>query len=141
VRRVAAAVLLLSLGVGGFLAASVLAGPQPDSVSTDSTTETTSTTDTTTTTPTPPPPAPKPKPKPKPTSNLPPRLARRVSIGGVQVGGLTPAAARAAVRMAVRSPLVIADEAWREGLRRAGGGEGETGEGRRQRRDTGHHPR
>jgi lipoprotein-anchoring transpeptidase ErfK/SrfK len=35
-------------------------------------------------------------------------LARRVSIGGVQVGGLTPAAARAAVRLATRSPLVIA---------------------------------
>ncbi len=110
-RRVAAVILLLSLGVGGFLAASVLAGPQPNSVSTDSTgstTETTSTTGTTTTTPTPPPPAPKPKPKAKPQSKLPPRLARRVSIGGVQVGGLTPAAARAAVRMAVRSPLVIA---------------------------------
>ena len=112
-RRVAAAVVLLSLGVGGFLAASVLAGPQPNAMSTDSTSSTTdpmSTTDTTTTTPTPPPPpAPKPKPKPKakPKSNLPPRLARRVSIGGVQVGGLTPAAARAAVRMAVRSPLVI----------------------------------
>jgi lipoprotein-anchoring transpeptidase ErfK/SrfK len=107
-------VLLLSLGVGGFLAATVLAGPQPHAVSTDSTdstTDTTSTTGTTSTTPTqPPPPTTKPRPKPKPKPELPARLARRVSIGGVQVGGLTPAAARAAVRMAVRSPLVIAVE-------------------------------
>jgi lipoprotein-anchoring transpeptidase ErfK/SrfK len=110
VRRVGAIVLLLSLGVAGFLAASVLAGPEPHAVSTDSTsstTDTTSTTGTTSTTPTPPPP-PTTKPRPKPKPKLPARLARRVSIGGVQVGGLTPAAARAAVRMAVRSPLVIA---------------------------------
>jgi len=115
VRRVAAAVVLLSLGLAGFLTASVLAGPRPSSARTDSTTtttETTSTTGTTATAPTPPPPppAPRPKPKAKPKPKLPARLARRVAIGGVQVGGLTPSAALAAVRLAVRSPLVIAVE-------------------------------
>jgi lipoprotein-anchoring transpeptidase ErfK/SrfK len=115
VRRIAAAVVLLSIGVAGFLAASVLAGPSPSSALSDSTTTTTETTTTTgttgttTTTPTPPPPPPpKAKPKPKSEPKLPVRLARRVSIGGVQVGGLTPAAARAAVRLAARSPLVVA---------------------------------
>ncbi len=115
-RRVAAAVVLLSLGAAGFLAASVFAGSGPASTLTDSTitttTETTSTTDTTMTTPTtpPPPPPPKAKPKPKPKPKLPARLARRISIGGVQVGGLTPAAALAAVRLASRSPLVVTIE-------------------------------
>jgi lipoprotein-anchoring transpeptidase ErfK/SrfK len=112
VRRVAAAVVLLSLGAAGFLAASVFAGSGPSSALTDSTitttTETTTTTGTTTTTPTPPPPPPKAKPKPKPKP--PGRLARRISIGGVQVGGLTPAAALAAVQLASRSPLVVAIE-------------------------------
>ena len=114
-RRVAAAAVLLSLGAAGFLAASVLAGPDPSSVLTDSTTtttETTTTTGTTSTTPTPPPPPPPPraKPKPKPKPKLPARLARRISIGGVRVGGLTPAAALAAVQLAARSPLVVAVE-------------------------------
>jgi lipoprotein-anchoring transpeptidase ErfK/SrfK len=115
VRRVAAAAVLLSLGAAGFLAASVLAGPSPSSVLTDSTTttETTTTTGTTSTTPTPPPPPPPPPPpraKPKPKPKLPARLARRISIGGVHVGGLTPAAALAAVQLAARSPLVVAVE-------------------------------
>ena len=114
-RRVAAAVVLLSLGAAGFLAASVFAGSGPVSALTDSTitttTETTSTTGTTTTTPTPPPPPPPPpKTKPKPKPKLPARLARRISIGGVQVGGLTPAAALAAVQLASRSPLVVTIE-------------------------------
>jgi lipoprotein-anchoring transpeptidase ErfK/SrfK len=115
VRRVASAVVLLSLGVAGLLTASVLAGQPPSSALTDSTTTTTATTSTTGTTttipmPPPPPPPPKPKPKAKSKPKLPARLARRVSIGGVQVGGLTRAAALAAVRLAVRSPLVIAVE-------------------------------
>jgi lipoprotein-anchoring transpeptidase ErfK/SrfK len=114
VRRAAAAVVLSSLGVAGFLAASVLAGTQPLSALTDSTsstTETTSTTGTTTTVPAPPPPpppAPKPRPKPKPKPKLTARLPRGVTIGGVHVGGLTPAAALAAIRLASRSPFVVA---------------------------------
>ena len=106
-RRVGAAVVVLSLAFAGFLAASVLAGPEAEPAQTDTTTttETTSTTGTTVTTPTPPPPPPKAKPKPKPT--LPARLARRVQIGGIHVGGLTPAAALAAVKVAARSPLVV----------------------------------
>ncbi|HEU0303966.1 MAG TPA: L,D-transpeptidase family protein [Gaiellaceae bacterium] len=108
-RRVAAAAAFLSLAAAGLLTASVLAGPGPLSSSTDSTTtETTSTVTTTSTTPvTPPPPAAKPKPKPKPKPKLPARLARRVQIGGVHVGGLTPRAALTAVRLAARSPLVV----------------------------------
>ena len=102
-RRVGAAVVVLSLAFAGFLAASVLAGPQAQPAQTDTTTttETTSTTGTTVTTPTPPAPPPKAKPKPKP--RLPARLARRVQIGGIHVGGLTPAAALAAVKVAARS--------------------------------------
>jgi lipoprotein-anchoring transpeptidase ErfK/SrfK len=108
VRRVGAAVVVLSLAFAGFLAASVLAGSRTQPAQTDTTTatETTSTTSTTVTTPTPPPP-PKTKPKPKAPPKLPARLARRVQIGGVHVGGLTPAAALAAVRVAARSPLVV----------------------------------
>jgi lipoprotein-anchoring transpeptidase ErfK/SrfK len=108
VRRAAAAIVaFVSLAAAGFLAASVLAGPTPFSAGTDSTTETTSTTTTTTTATTAPPPPPATKPKPKPKAKLPARLARRVQIGGVHVGGLTPAAALAAVRLAARSPLVV----------------------------------
>jgi len=110
VRRVGAAVILVSLALAGFLAASVLAGSRPLSALTDTTTqttETTSTTGTTETTPTPPPPPPKPKPRPKTKPKLPARLARRVQIGGIHVGGLTPAAAFAAVKLAARSPLVV----------------------------------
>jgi lipoprotein-anchoring transpeptidase ErfK/SrfK len=109
VRRVGVAVVVLSLAFAGFLAASVLAGSRPLSALTDTTTttETTSTTGTTETTPPPPPPPPKAKPKPKPKPKLPARLARRVQIGGIHVGGLTPAAALAAVKVAARSPLVV----------------------------------
>ena len=108
-RRVGAAVVVLSLAFAGFLAASVLAGSraQPAQTETTTTTETTSTTGTTVTTPTPPPQPPKAKPKPKAQPKLPARLARRVQIGGVHVGGLTPAAALAAVKVAARSPLVV----------------------------------
>jgi lipoprotein-anchoring transpeptidase ErfK/SrfK len=107
VRRVGAAVLLVSLAFAGFLAASVLASSLPLSALTDTTTttDTTSTTGTTETTTTAPLPPPKAKPKPKP--KLPARLARRVQIGGIHVGGLTPAAALAAVKLSVRSPLVV----------------------------------
>lgn len=108
VRKAALAALSLVLAFAGFLTASVLAGPQPRGALTDSTTSTTDTTvttDTTTTTAptTPPSPAPRPKPKPKPSS----RLAKRVSIGGIFVGGLTPQAALAAVKVSFRSPLVL----------------------------------
>ena len=107
-RRVGAAVVVLSLAFAGFLAASVLAGSRAEPAQTDTTiTETTSTTGTTETTPTPPPPPPKAKPKPKTKPKLPARLARRVQIGGIHVGGLTPAAALAAVKVAARSPLVV----------------------------------
>jgi lipoprotein-anchoring transpeptidase ErfK/SrfK len=109
VRRVGAAVVVLSLAFAGFLAASTLASSQAEPAQTDTTTttETTSTSGTTMTTPTPPPPPPKAKPKPKATPKLPARLARRVQIGGIHVGGLTPAAALAVVRVAARSPLVV----------------------------------
>jgi lipoprotein-anchoring transpeptidase ErfK/SrfK len=114
VRRVGAAVILSSLAFAGFLAASVLAGSRPLSALTDTTTtettETTSTTASTATTPTPPPVPPKPRPKPRPKPTLPARLARRVQIGGIHVGGLTPAAALAAVKLAARSPLVVTVE-------------------------------
>jgi hypothetical protein len=106
VGRVAVVVVLLSLAAAGFLVASVPAGSQPDAVAlTDTTTSTETTTSTTaTTTPTPPPKA---KPKPQSKPKLPARLARRVQIGGIHVGGLTPAAATAAVKLAARSPLVV----------------------------------
>jgi len=113
VRRAALGIVLVGLAAAGFLAASVPAGQHPLgalSDSTSSTTETTSTTTTTattettstatTTTST----TPKPKRKPKPKTV---RLARRVTIGGVHVGGLTPKAAFAAVRLAFASPLVV----------------------------------
>ena len=109
-RRVAAAVLFASLGAAGVLAASVPAGSQPHAVVTDTTSSTDTTTTTTTTTaptPTTPPPPSKAKPSPKPKLKLPARLARRVQIGGVHVGGLTPRAATAAVKLAARSPLVV----------------------------------
>ncbi|MGH3028855.1 MAG: hypothetical protein ACRDMW_09915, partial [Gaiellaceae bacterium] len=107
-RRVGAAVVVLSLAFAGFLAASVLAGSRAEPAQTETTiTETTSTTGTTETTPTPPPPSPKAKPKPKATPKLPARLARRIQIGGIHVGGLTPAAALAALKIAARSPLVV----------------------------------
>lgn len=106
-RKVAAAVVLVSLAVAGFLAASVPAGSQPQSILTETTTSTETTT-TTATTPTAPTPPPKANPKPKPRPQLPARLARRVRIGGIHVGGLTPAAAMAAVNVAARSPLVVA---------------------------------
>jgi lipoprotein-anchoring transpeptidase ErfK/SrfK len=105
VRRVGAAVVVLSLAFAGFLVASVLAGSRAEPAQTETTT--TETTGTTATTPTPPPPPPKAKPKPKATLKLPARLARRVQIGGIHVGGLTPAAALAAVKIAARSPLVV----------------------------------
>jgi lipoprotein-anchoring transpeptidase ErfK/SrfK len=106
VRRVGAAVVVLSLAFAGFLAASVLAGSRAGPAQTETTiTDTTATTGTTETTP--PPPPPRAKPKPKATPKLPARLARRVQIGGIHVGGLTPAAALAALRIAARSPLVV----------------------------------
>jgi lipoprotein-anchoring transpeptidase ErfK/SrfK len=110
VKRIAIVIGLLSIAAAGFLAASVLAGaplgPLTDSTtSTTGTTATTSTTGPTTTVPTTTTTAPKPKPKPKPKP--PTRLARRITIGGVHVGGLTPAAALAAVRLAFHSPLIV----------------------------------
>jgi lipoprotein-anchoring transpeptidase ErfK/SrfK len=109
VRRVGAAIVLVSLALAGFLAASVLAGSRPLSALTDTTTttESTSTASTTETIPTALPPPPKAKPRPKPQPKLPARLARRVQIGGIHVGGLTPAAALAALKLAARSPLVV----------------------------------
>lgn len=102
-------VVVLALASAGFLSASVLAGSHPAGGATDTTTTTTDTTSTTDTTPTStttttvPPPKPRPRPKPR----LPGRLAKRVSIGGIHVGGLTPQAALAAVEVAFRSPLVV----------------------------------
>jgi lipoprotein-anchoring transpeptidase ErfK/SrfK len=116
VRKIAIAVGIASLALAGVLAASVLAGSGPlgaltESTSSTTTTETTSTTtttettETTETTPTPPP-----KPKPKPRPKKPTRLARGVTVGGVHVGRLTASAALAAVRLSVRSPLVVSVE-------------------------------
>jgi lipoprotein-anchoring transpeptidase ErfK/SrfK len=51
-------------------------------------------------------PIPKPK-KPKPKKPEPLRLPSGVTVGGVHVAGLTPAAAEAAVRTSFRSPLVL----------------------------------
>ena len=114
VRKIAVGVGFTSLALAGLLAASVLAGPRPLGTLTDSTTSTTETTSTITTTettpttvPSPPAPARKPKPKPKPKKR---RLARGITVGGVHVGGLTTSAALAAVRLAARSPLVVAVE-------------------------------
>jgi lipoprotein-anchoring transpeptidase ErfK/SrfK len=117
VRKVALAVGALALALAGVLSASVLAGPTPQGVVTDTTTTTvTEPTTTSTTTPTettspPPPPAPKPKPKPKPKPapkpQLTARLPKRVAVGGVYVGGLSRKAALAAVNVAFRSPLAV----------------------------------
>ena len=133
-RQAGIALSFVVLAAGGALTASVLAGTPPgvagspaeSTVTTDTavtaTTETT-TTDTTatiapsstsaTTTGTAPKPRPKskpkplPKPKPKPRLPEPVLLPARVSVGGVHVGGLTPATAEAAVRVAFRSPLIL----------------------------------
>ena len=115
-RRVALGLLLVSLGLAGFWAASVVAGTRPPVSSTESTgssdtTETTTTetvpeTTTETTTTTVPPPKPRPKPRPK-ARPKPVRIAPHVTVGGVHVGGLTRDAAYGAVRLAFSSPLVL----------------------------------
>src|SRR5262249_38695626 len=51
-------------------------------------------------------PTPKPKPTPRPTPQ-PVRLAARVTIGGIHVGGLGPAAAYQVVRLASERPVVL----------------------------------
>jgi lipoprotein-anchoring transpeptidase ErfK/SrfK len=116
VRKVLAAVGLLTLALLGVFSASVMAGSSPAARSTESTTtstvpttQPTSTAQTTTTTVPAPtlPPAPKPKPKPKPKAKPTARLPRRVSVGGVYVGGLSRKAAVAAIRVAFRSPFVL----------------------------------
>jgi len=99
----------LALAAAGMLAALVPAGSaQSPSPTTTTTTESTVTVQTTTapetttqptTTTTP---APKPRPKPKPV-----QLPQGVTIGGIHVGGLSPAAAYAVVRAAFRAPLVL----------------------------------
>jgi len=83
---------LASVGLAGFLTASVVAGTRPLS----SLTEPTGTTVTDTT-------------AARETSTAPKRLtlAPRVVVGGVHVGGLTPQAAAAAVRLAFRSRLIL----------------------------------
>ncbi len=69
---------------------------------TTTTTPTTTTTRRTTTAPTTTAPRPRPRPPAKPVT-----IARRVSIAGVRVGGLTPASARQVVRAHFVSPLVL----------------------------------
>jgi lipoprotein-anchoring transpeptidase ErfK/SrfK len=102
--KVGIAVALAALAAAGVFAALVPAGsaqspaptsPPPDTTVSTTVPATTTTVPTTTTTP-----APKPKPKPE-------RLPQRVTIGGIHVGGLSPAAAYAVVRAAFRSPLVL----------------------------------
>lgn len=115
-RKVALAVGVIALASAGVLSASVLAGPSPQAAFTDTTTTTEPTATTPTTTPTettPPPPAPapapkpKPKPKPKPAQEPTARLPKRVTVGGVYLGGLSRKAALAAVKVAFRSPLAV----------------------------------
>lgn len=107
VRKFVLGVVVLALACAGVLSAAVLAGPKgvadETTTSTPSTTEATQTTTTTAPTTTTPPSKPRPKPKPR----LPSRLPKRVSIGGIFVGGLTPDAALAAVKVAFRSPVVV----------------------------------
>jgi lipoprotein-anchoring transpeptidase ErfK/SrfK len=115
VKRLLLGGCLLALGAAGFLGASGLAGARPSgSVNDPTTTWTTepgtttqSTATTETTIPTAPSSKPKPKPEPKPVPTAPARLPRGVTVGGVHVGGLTRAAALAAIRVAFRSPLVV----------------------------------
>ena len=117
-RRAGLGLFFAGLAVAGALTASVLAGTSPtlggsteSSTATTDTTATTATetatTETAETTPitTAPKPRPKkPKPRPRPT---PVRLPAGVTVGGVHVGGLTPAAAYDAVRAAFESPLIV----------------------------------
>lgn len=101
-RRLALSVVVLALAGSGFLVASVSAGFGPAGGATDTTapTETTTTATTTTTTTPTTPPAPKPKPKLA-------RIPLRVTVGSVHVGGLSPKAAAAVVRLAFHSRLVL----------------------------------
>ena len=136
-RRAQLLLISSGLFAAGLFAASVLAGTRPFGGSTETTTTGASPTDTgtaTTATETIPPttpattetatvpattepparPAPKPKPRPKAKAKPAPkpkpepvRLPAGVTVGGVRVAGLTPAAAEAAVRASFRTPLVL----------------------------------
>jgi hypothetical protein len=77
VKRVGLGLLVGGAVVGGVVTASVLAGTSPGSK-----------------------PAPKPEAKPA-------RLASGVKVGGIHVGGLSPSAAYAVIRLAYRSPVVV----------------------------------
>ncbi len=112
-RALGLALAALALASAGVLAALVPSGsaqaPPPTDTATTATTVITTApapTETVATTTAPvttaPPPAPKPRPKPKAD-----RLPDRVTIGGIHVGGLTPAAASDVVRAAFRAPLVV----------------------------------
>lgn len=96
-RRLAVSVGLTSCALAGVLSAAALAGASPAALlATTGLTDTTAPTTTTSTTTPPPPPTP------------PPRLiAAGVTVGGVDVAGLSEADALAAVRKAVAMPLAI----------------------------------
>jgi lipoprotein-anchoring transpeptidase ErfK/SrfK len=117
-RKAPLALFLLACAGAGLLSAAVVAGPSVAGVGTSGTTGTTGSTDTTTTapppttttaptttqpTPPPPPRPPPPPPRPRPSTTIP----IGVSIGGVLVGGLTPAQAREEVQTVFRRPLTI----------------------------------
>ena len=123
-RRAGFALLLVCLACAGALAATVLAGTTRSTAAATETTADTSTTvppaeppsadtqasteiGTTSEAPTVPVPV-QPQPRPKPKPKLEPfRLSPEVTVGGVHVGGLTPAAAEAVVRTSFRSRLVL----------------------------------
>lgn len=111
-RRLGLFLLLAGAGAAGLLAAATLAStPPPPPATTDGATTVTDTTATepppATTEPVPPAttePAPPPvKPKPR----KPVRLAPGVTVGGIHVGSLAPAAAEQVVRTAFRAPLEL----------------------------------
>ena len=93
-RRLGLGLGLLACALAGTLTAVVLARPLPASVFTTSSGATTTVPATTSTT--------------APTTTAAPKLiSDRVSVGGVDVGGLTPPEARAAVREAFAAPLAL----------------------------------
>ncbi len=113
-RSLAIGTAALALAGAGVLVALVPVGaaqaPPPTTTTTETgdTTTVPETTTTAATTTTSPPPVPKPKPKPRPRPKPQPvRLPPGVTIGGIHVGGLSPAAAFAVVRAAFGSELAL----------------------------------
>jgi lipoprotein-anchoring transpeptidase ErfK/SrfK len=110
------ALFLLVCAGAGVLSAAVVAGPSVAGTGTSGTTVTSGSTGTTTAPPptttappttTQPPPPPPPPPPPRPRPRPPATIPIGVSIGGVLVGGLTPAQAREEVQTVFRRPLTI----------------------------------